>query len=143
MECQIDMGDHGWKHPDIEGILFGSKENAKNDAKRNNLDPEKVFEIDTRPTVGEVAKRIAEDEQHVWDEYFSTNQYNESEKKWPDGRICVFVVTGGSEGLYLHIEVKNENKSHCMILGKTLRADTDKWYECWMSAARIAKMLGA
>lgn len=137
----IDMGDHGWKHPGLEGVTYGTEQSARDDAKSGDLDPDEVFEVDTRPNVVEVKNLLAESEGHVWEEYFSVTY--DPGMRWPDGRICVFVVTGGCEGLYLHVEVKDGDKCKCIILGKTLRTNADKWYECWLSAGRIARMLGA
>lgn len=140
----IDFGEHGWKHPETEGITYGSRESAVAYAKNNDLDPEKVFEIDTRPTVSEVAKQIRDDGcAAAWDECgpdpLSLADRTVGSLKWPEGRIKVFVVTGGSEGLYLHVEVDDK----FLIIAKTLNSSIDKWYECWMSCARIARMLGA
>jgi len=148
MPYQIDLGDHGWKHPAIKHMLYGSRENAIGAAVNAGLDPEKVEEINTRPQIWRVAAQL-EDEDRVWDEggihVFPT--INRS-ARWPEGRIKVFVVTGGSEGLYIHVEVEtsvpySEPKTELLLIGKTCSCDEAKWYECWISAARIAKMLGA
>ena len=140
---QLDLGYHGYRlsvDGRDQGIIFGSEDGAKNEANRY---PDKKCEIthhDTRPTIDRVRDIIRAAESHVWDEYMITDLSKRGEAKWPDdGRTCVYVVTGGSEGLYLHIEIGNE----CIILGKTLSVGHDAWTACYESAGRIAWMLGA
>lgn len=57
-------------------------------------------------------------------EYFSGPdmdiRYGDKPDVWPQGRLAVFYVTGGSEGYYVHVEVLDD-KHHCMMLIKTLR----------------------
>lgn len=97
----------------------------------------------------------------VWDEYFSFNQYLNT----PDGAflpvrddnalfpdrirwLAVFVVTGGSEGTYLHVDALIEDDRRKTVrknlfLGKTCSYSAETWAKCYESAARIAWMLGA
>jgi hypothetical protein len=147
----IDIGDHGWRHPDLQGLLYGSESYCKQDAKNKGLDPEKVYEEDTRLTIAEVVGKLSPTEKLVWDEADPHAMVGiDPHDKWPEGRIRVFVETGSNEGLYLYVEVKPFNgiaehnrPPKLVLIGKTLDCSTDKWYECWMSAARIAKQLGA
>jgi hypothetical protein len=147
---QIDLGYEAWVHPGIDGILFGSEDRCRTAVKKEGLDESLVRYEDTRPTIREVAKMLNEDEGYIWDEGgISSFPIPENrEAKWPEGRIKVFVVTGGSEGLYLHVEIAvpqpyASSKQVFAIIAKTLDCSIDKWYECWMSACRIARMLGA
>jgi len=84
-------------------------------------------------------------EERVWDEYLSlTGSHYGSDKKIPHPyHIEVSVVHGSNEGLYLHIKLVSPEKADIVILGKTLSSSTAKWYECYLSAARIAMELGA
>ena len=57
---------------------------------------------------------------------------------WPEGRIAVFVVTGGSEGHYTHVEVRTlDGESHLLLLGKTF----DGFDAAWGFAKRLARLL--
>lgn len=84
-----------------------------------------------------------------WDEYFSEGYPRD--QKWPTSWrwVAVYVVTGGSEGTYLHIDVvsptgaSDVNERKLLILGKTCAWGEEKWRECYESAGRIAWMLGA
>jgi hypothetical protein len=56
-------------------------------------------------------------------------------------------MTGGSEGYYLHVELNGvvfddgtREDGKLMIVAKSLGST---WRQCWASAGRIAKMLGA
>ena len=141
----IDLGDTGYKHPDLS-YYCTNKEHMEQCCKRDGVDPAIILEFDTRLTVKEVLKQIREKEDETWDEYLSYGLKHETDRpvdeKWPSNcRCAVYVVTGGSEGLYLHIElVKEKDKRDLMILGKSLG---HSWEECWLSAARIAAMLNA
>lgn len=149
MSTQIDMGDHGWKHPDIKDFTFGSEKAAWNEAKRRAVDPKEVFEVDTRPEIWRVAAQLV-GEESIWEEG-GVQAYPTIDRaeKWPEGRTKVFVVTGGSEGLYLHVEMEivkglgEPPETKIILLAKTLEYSIFKWRECWMSAARIAWKLGA
>ena len=147
MEYQIDLGEHTWKHPKRTYGYF-TEESAISDAKAHDLDPKEIVETDTRMEIWRVAAQL-EDEERVWDEGgVSAFPTVDRSAKWPEGRTRVFVVTGGSEGLYLHVEVEvavpySEPKVELLLIAKTLSCGTDKWYECWLSAARIARLLGA
>jgi len=150
MERQIDMGDHGWKIGPNTEIIYGDEWHARKAAMIHGANPDKIVEVGTRPEICHVAEQLNDEIGHVWDDggiqLFPTNPFDR-EAKWPEGRIKVFVVTGGSEGLYLHVEVvEKEDRAHMtrlILIAKTLKCSTDKWYECWMSAARIARVLGA
>lgn len=145
----MDMGEHGWRHPDLEGLTYQSKEHCIADAKRKNSSNfGLVHHIDTRPTISEAARYISDEENGAWTEggvhvFPGINPL----MRWPDGRIMVFVQSGASEGLYLNVRVKDwspaTSESMLLLIGKTLDCSADSWYRCWMSAARIARMLGA
>lgn len=53
---------------------------------------------------------------------------------WPDGRIFVAPVVGGSEGHYVHVLVDGKT----VLLGKTF----DGWEAAWAFARRLAEVLG-
>ena len=64
--------------------------------------------------------------------------------QWPaNGRwIAVFVVVGGSEGLYLHVEsIDRDGKRELLIVGKTCSSSRETWAECYESAGRISWLL--
>ena len=104
-----------------------------------------IQDLENMP-VQEVIDKIEETESHVWDEYVSHGAIElerfPSRFRW----IAVYVVSGGSEGLYLHIDVIGtgvpRNRA-LVILGKTCDASPAKWKACWESAGRIADLLGA
>lgn len=74
------------------------------------------------------------------DEYFSVSPGVAGEREWPEGRIAVFAVTGGSEGHYVHVEVKaGDGQSELMILGKGFAGED----AAWALARRLAGVLGA
>jgi hypothetical protein len=59
-------------------------------------------------------------------------------QEWPEGRIVVFPVTGGSEGWYVHVEVQTaDGQSRLMILGKGF----DSADAIWALARRLAEIL--
>jgi hypothetical protein len=144
---RLDLGDHGWRHPDL-CYYVTSKTYMKECCERDGVDPAEAYPFDTRLTVEEVIKKVREKESETWDEYislatdFKYDANRSPKEKWPsDCRCAVYVVTGGSEGLYLHVDlVKEGGKHELMILGKSLG---HSWEECWLSAARIAAMLNA
>ena len=83
-----------------------------------------------------------------WDEYFTYGVSLKYEKPdtidqpWPRHRwVSVYVVTGNSEGLYLHVDLIDRDKREMMFLGKTCRCGAAAWAECYASAGRIAWML--
>jgi hypothetical protein len=138
-------------------MTFGSRERAMDWAKDNKVVAVPVH-IDTRPTMRDVLKKIAAAEGEAcglsaqsikygtvgpWDEYFHISG-PDPEDKWPaDYRwIAVFVVIGGSEGLYLHIEsIDGEGKRRLLMLGKTCASNRDAWDRCYASAGRISWLL--
>lgn len=106
-------------------------------------------------TYAEVVGAINTAEGGTWDDHTSYVGYDKydttpyREKKWAsqpeykDGyRLAVYCVTGGSEGIYLHIDMQG-NKHETMLLGKTLKDGEAAMLNCYESAGRIALMLGA
>ncbi len=115
-------------------------------------------------TVGEVVKLLVDMETKVaavggveypvWDEYLSANSYEKGGKygsylheryvdrigesyRW----IGAYVVVGGSEGMYLHVDVINgEGQLQRLLVGKSLSKD-GYWPELWLSAMRIQYVL--
>lgn len=72
------------------------------------------------------------------EEYFSVSIAAGEDGPWPDGRVVVFAVTGGSEGHYTHVEVLDcERQHHCLILGKTFQG----FDAAWDLAKRLARIL--
>lgn len=156
---RLDLGEKGWKLPSAPEWLFGSEDNALRHAKDNALSPEGLHLKDTRPTIREVMKQITAAENRAcgidskwstgpWDEYFSacTEAGNRSDnERWPDHYrwMKVYVVTGGSEGLYLHVDVTTEKETRRLLLGKTCSCNREAWEACYASAMRIAWLLQA
>jgi hypothetical protein len=162
---RIDLGQTGWK---IEGEpywVFGSKERAEAHRTEQKLEGE-IHYIDTRPTLEEVGAQIRKLESErlgcdskwtcgPWDEYFSVGEMTahgrDVKSKWPNDYfwVAVYVVTGGSEGLYLHVDITNRPSEKTaasrktIMLGKTCDSSFEKWQACWESAGWIAYYLGA
>jgi hypothetical protein len=108
-----------------------------------------------------VLKWLEKTEGKVWDEYLSAGYVKTGRVEWADkwpsdwyyARVRVFVVTGGSEGLYLHVELTDctawspasdpQKEDVLIIIGKTLNCSDEKWNACWRSAGHIARALGA
>jgi len=154
----IEFGTFGWKHPEAKGIVFGSSQNALDWGTRESK-PGNPIPVDTRPTLGEVYEQLValenaamelsakESKYRVgpWEEYFHLSSHaNSATEKWPHGyfHVAAYVVTGGNEGLYLHVDlILRDDRRRNLFLGKTL--DCSQWEACWLSAARIAHFLGA
>lgn len=74
------------------------------------------------------------------DDYFDIYPGVPPAREWPEGRITVFPVTGGSEGHYVHVEVQSgHGQSELMILGKGFEGPG----AAWALARRLAGILGA
>lgn len=156
---RIELGNVGYIHPDAKGMWFGSLESAKQYClwEHINLNPELLSHCDTRPTIREVFDQIVGLENEYcevddkyscgpWNEHFSLRHDFKEDWKWPDDYhwIAVYVVQGGSEGLYLHVSIiDREGKHKLLYLGKTLSCSRKKWEECYASAGRIAYYLDA
>lgn len=75
------------------------------------------------------------------DEYFHTGLHVDGERPWPDGRMVVYVVTGGSEGHYIHVDVHSSDHvpiHETLMLGKTFAG----WEAAWDAARVIGNALG-
>lgn len=73
------------------------------------------------------------------EEYLSVLSTVPAHQQWPDGRIVVFPVTGGSEGRYVHVAVIGAaGKIDTLILGKSF----DSVDPVWAFAQRVATILG-
>lgn len=60
-------------------------------------------------------------------------------RAWPEGRIVVYAVTGGSEGHWVHVEVQtSDGRPELLLLGKGF-AGADA---AWALARRLADILG-
>jgi len=100
-------------------------------------------------TVKRVASYIRLAESNIWDEYVSPNSESLNDDPWPTGYrwLAVYVVTGGSEGFYLHVDAIFDDAGAWirkpLVVGKTCSATSEKWDACWASAARIARFLEA
>lgn len=99
-----------------------------------------------RKTIGEVYEELCArlKAQRLYpDEYFSLEKYDiKKEAPFPNGRLCCFAVTGGSEGHYIHLEIidyDDDSKRKHLVLGKTFNG-MDFAYEV---AKACAKHLGA
>jgi len=148
---RIETGDLRFRHPKFPGSSFGSVESVIREGKWKEIEilPEEVVREDTRMSLSQILGKL--DEEHVWDEYLhvaTDYRYGENCENPPMWPACKFievsVVTGGSEGLYLHVMgVDYEGKRTMIFLGKTLSCGYDKWIECYLSAGRIAWRLGA
>jgi len=154
---QFEVGERRYSHPAAGSFVsWGTREQCILDLKNHyHIVPceEDVIEEDTRKTVQEVMYEIHRREKKTWDEYVSSsvaiNSAMSAITKWPSKyrSTAVYVVTGGSEGYYLHVElngVMNDDGTSedgkTMIIAKSLGAT---WRQCWASAGRIARMLGA
>jgi hypothetical protein len=74
------------------------------------------------------------------DEYFGVYPGADGSREWPEGGIVVYAVTGGSEGHYVHVEVRaGDGRSELLILGKGF-AGADA---AWTLARQLAGILGA
>lgn len=129
------------------GLLYMSEKRAREEMERLEIKNCTIEHRDTRPTIGAILKAIKEAEGEVWEEYLSCS-YNEkgytTNDKWPCSYrwVSVYVVTGGSEGMYLHVDIiTNDNERKHIITGKTLNGNHEE--NLWLSAGRIAKMLQA
>jgi hypothetical protein len=71
------------------------------------------------------------------EEYLMASNWVPNEQPWPTGRIAVFVVTGDSEGHYLHVEVLSDPGHQLVLLGKTFHGKD----AAWALARRIADLL--
>ena len=144
----IDLGDCAWRIHGVEGLSFGTEEAALQYAKNKEL-KNTAYLVDTRPTLSEVATALNHIEGRYWDEGIRVGieiQHGDVDDRWPNlweiNRIIVYVVEGGSEGFWLHVEsIDKEGKSHCLLLGKTLDESEYHWNECWKSAGRIYRLL--
>jgi hypothetical protein len=166
-QIRIETGHEGFTHPDRPGVLWSSDAAIRNSLDRWRKEYKKPFspsEIkyeDTRLTIEKVCKLIQKIEtanyaaehpdcEHLeyvqsgeWDEGLSTaGCVSNSGKMWPgDCWIAVYVVSGGSEGLWLHVDsMESDKPNQTLLLGKSLIED---WDACWASAARIAAALHA
>jgi hypothetical protein len=152
---RIELGYVGFRLPGVDSIMFGSAERALEWGHQHGTTREPV-EVDTRPTVGEVLDLLKQAEGRPakhgiggslvvdpWDEYFTIAPGAPS--KWPLNRwVSVYVVTGGSEGTYLHVDaIDRDGTRQTLILGKTCAGGQATWMRCYESAARIAWRLGA
>lgn len=72
------------------------------------------------------------------DEYFHPSIHLEEEREWPDGRMSVYAVTGGSEGHYVHVDVSKHPVRETLFLGKTFAG----WDAAWDAAKLIGHALG-
>lgn len=152
---RLDLGASGFRLPGVP-ILFGSEQRARDWAIENKHLGQPVLS-DTRPTVGDVVDMLSKVEgrpsktafagsQEVdpWDEYFKESA--PADMPWPDDWrwLAVYVVTGGSEGTYLHVDaIRSDGKRQLLILGKTCAYGFETWKRCHESAARIAWRLSA
>lgn len=161
-ECpppRIELGSTGWSHPDVPGMLFGSKEGVRNPRHDGPvIDREKATHVDTRPTLGRVLAELMRRERILfgqdpdserysvgpWDEYFSCAQ-DGAARLWPEKYrwIASYVVSGGSEGIYLHVDAVSDGKVTPLFVAKTCREGVAAWQECAASAGRIGWLLGA
>lgn len=155
--ASIDLGQVGWRVAGLDGVSFGSCERAIAYAKEHGGATGAPVLTDTRPTIRDVAKQVRAAENAAlgidskysvgpWDEYFNVPNYTLTDKdeRWPAGCrwIACFVVVGGSEGLYLHVEaIDYDGKSRLLMLGKTCSSSRETWMKCYESAARISWLL--
>ena len=165
---RLDLGHTGWEFPAADGFIFGTEQRAKDYASQHSLDTTGLKNTDTRPTLGEVAKLITKSEMEFhgipepkeawgcrttgpWDEYFSVavgELGHRESHKWPEGYrwIACYVVTGDSEGLYLHVDAifgGDKPRREMLFIGKTCSCHREAWEACHASAARIGWLLQA
>jgi hypothetical protein len=152
----FDWGDVGFRHDAAAGILFGSEARAMQWAAANAPDSEgKAEPVDTRPTLGLFARMCREYLEgdaagNPFDEYISLAPGLAPGNFVPHGWrwLACYVVTGGSEGLYMHVEAVSSdgegNSVHKMLLlAKCGASGPAAWAECWRSCGRLARFLQA
>jgi cytolysin (calcineurin-like family phosphatase) len=143
----IDLGQTGYRAANCPGVLFFTREAIADRCQREAIESGAVTAIDTRPTIRDVCAAIKADEGAAWEEYLTGN-YEGDKERWPVSQsynwLAVYVVTGGSEGLYLHVDtISGDNKRRCLIYGKTLLSNAAAFADCYESAGRIAARLQA
>jgi hypothetical protein len=163
---KIDTGHEGFSHPDRPGVLWGCDSAIRNSLERWREEYKKPFlasgikHEDTRLSVRAVCGLLRKIEtanyaadhpdcEHlkyvqsgVWDEGLGPAPGLNAGEMWAtESWIAVYIVTGGSEGLWLHVDaVECDKPNRCLLLGKALVED---WDACWASAARIAAAIHA
>ena len=95
-----------------------------------NPDKPNYLILDRRRTIGEVFEDLKQalKEQEVYDDldYFSISG-KDADEVFPDFNwISVFIVRGGSEGFYYHVEAIKGDNRRLLYLGKTLWEKFDK-----------------
>ena len=134
----------------MTGFCYPSEARAMEEVKQLELADYTIQARDTRPTLEWVCDQISKAEGHIWEEYISCScmtYYPDCKltfiDKWPQlyNWVPVYVVRGGSEGMYLHVDFIIDGQRIHYITGKTL--DEKHSDKLWQSAGRIAKMLGA
>jgi len=145
----IKFEEYEFRHPDCEGMSFGKREGAINYLKLNTEEEiqkelKRVKEIDTRITMGELLDKLNELEGEVWNDHISLITFGpepwgyKDRFPWFYNHIAVYMVKGGSEGHYLHIDLMINGTHKGMFLGKGFN-DVDVLYE---STKRISLMFG-
>jgi len=139
----LPLGDCGYR--DAEGYLYRDQEAANRRGSAN------AVPYDTRMTRLAVQAALEAAEGKVWEECLTVwsavkgNPYPDAVEPWVSSWdytfLAAYVVTGGSEGYWLHVDLVSRNGDRKNIVtGKTLART---WAECYASAGRIARMLGA
>ncbi len=163
---RIELGETGFRHKQIPAITFESEVYALNYATGRDLKskPGDVSEFDTRLTVEEVFREICRREQlrastpdeDIYDyddlvgpidEYFHISRDFKRNDKFPANWCWIpcYLVMGGSEGIYLHVDIvlysKGEHERKSLFLGKTLNTSQEQWFKMFESAAYISAYL--
>ena len=165
---RIELGHCSFRMPSAPHYLFGTKQRAETYAKNHDLSADGIEFEDTRPTLGAIMRQIIDAENNAcnisdprsrkfncgpWDEYITyglgVDGKLSPETRWPDGYrwVAVYPVHGGSEGIYLHVDLifqqDGKETRQNIFLAKTCSENREAWEACYASAMRIAWMLQA
>ena len=140
---KIELGDYGHRillpGGEYAPYWYGSEASAK--LSLDKFPGGVIVPIDTRAKIADVVAEIKKHESEIWEEYIMQSSWSH-QTLWPAvyRRIAVYVIRGGSEGMYLHVDVQYfEGSSECVIVGKTLTGKHTP--DLWQSAFRIAAAL--
>ncbi len=143
----IDTGEEYWG---FEGspYRYAFKASAEQSKKTREAHTGTPIHVDTRKTIRAVLEEIKVHERPYtelagdmdatgpWEEYALAA--DSGDDKWSDGESRVYVVFGGSEGIYLHIDTWTQDGWKNVAIMKTLIMGSRQWEACWRSAMRIA-----
>lgn len=127
------------------GCFLEAKNLRKKYARDHNVPDPTFHYIDTRRRLVDIAAALDKLEGRVWGEGISVSPLVRDRgilfpSDWDMTRLKIYCTTGGSEGIYLHVDAVINSVDINLFLGKTLHASMAACYE---SAGRIAEWLNA